>query len=75
MKKIRHGFRALGMIECLAVWMYSGSLCFNSSDCLGNIFFNTNIWFHLSAFVCSLYKCLHCYDRAWIFDILQEGLS
>ena len=23
MKKIRHGFRALGMIECLAVWMYS----------------------------------------------------
>lgn len=23
MKKIRHGFRALGIIVCLAVWMYS----------------------------------------------------
>lgn len=23
LKKIRHGFRALGMIVCLAVWMYS----------------------------------------------------
>ena len=30
MKKIRHGFRALGMIECLAVWMYSAGSVYDT---------------------------------------------
>ena len=55
------------------VW-FGVFLDYNSSDCLGNLFFSANVWFCLSAFVCSLYKYLHCYDRTWIFDVLQEGL-
>lgn len=40
------------------------------------IYFSTQISGSISLLlICSLYKCLHCYDRAWIFDILQEGLS